>query len=294
MPPIALVTTAQARPRDDDLPPLLAALHAIGIAASPCDWDDPAIDWSAYDAAILRCPWDYTQRLPEFLAFIDRVSAQTRLFNPPEVVRANTDKHYLGALAELGLSVVPSLFLEPGDRAETLLAWLPDQGDCVVKPCVGAGSQDALRFGPSARSAAVGHAQRLLSSQRAVLVQPYLDRVDDLGETALIFIDGQFSHAIRKGPLLQRDTVAGPAMFAPERIQARGPGEDELALAHAVLASLPGPPLLYARVDLLRQADGAPCVLELELTEPSLFFAQGPGSVERMAAAIRGRVNAAR
>jgi len=50
--------------------------------------------------------------------------------------------------------------------------------------------------------------------------------------------------------------------------------------------------LLYARVDLIRDAAGQPRVLELELTEPSLFISHAPGSEERFAAAALARLRA--
>ncbi|HEX7111674.1 MAG TPA: hypothetical protein VF216_04470, partial [Mizugakiibacter sp.] len=161
-------------------------------------------------------------------------------------------------------------------------------------PCVGAGSSDAQRYGRAQRAAALAHARRLLDAGRSVLLQPYLDRVDTHGETALLFFDGSFSHAIRKAPLLQRDAAALRAGFDGERIAPRTPSAAEFAAAARILAALPFGPLLYARVDLLHDADGQPRLLELELTEPSLFFAQAPGSVERCAAAILRRCAAPR
>jgi hypothetical protein len=126
-----------------------------------------------------------------------------------------------------------------------------------------------------------------LSAGRSVLLQPYLDSVDRDGETALIFFAGQFSHAIRKGPLLPPGRAGSPAigLFAPEKITARVPGADEMEVADRVLSAIPFEAPLYARVDLIRDAAGVPVLLELELTEPSLFFAQAAGSVERFAAA---------
>jgi O-ureido-D-serine cyclo-ligase len=119
-----------------------------------------------------------------------------------------------------------------------------------------------------------------------VLLQPYLERVDDQGETALMYFNGEFSHAIRKGPLLPRGSGPTKALFAPEQITPRTPSADELALGAHVLRALPFAPLLYARIDLLRDADGLPCVLELELAEPSLFFAYAAGAAPRFARLI--------
>ena len=118
---IALITAAAARDLDEDLPPLVAAIRAAGVEPSVVDWDDAEIDWSRFDLAVLRSTWDYTQRLPEFLRWVDRVSARTTLLNPVDVVRWNTDKHYLAHLASAGVPVVPSTFVEPGDDARDAL-----------------------------------------------------------------------------------------------------------------------------------------------------------------------------
>lgn len=291
---IALVTAIAAFALDDDLAPLQQALEKAGVQAPIVAWDDSTVSWSRFDAALLRSPWDYAERLPEFLAWAEKISKQTRLLNPLEVIRRNTDKHYLADLAKLGLSVVPSEFAEPGDSAPGALAEFlkkfPDATEFVIKPAIGAGSRDAQRYGREQAVEAAEHIKRLLDGNRSVLMQPYLASVDVAGETALMFFDGVFSHAIRKGALLQRDEGPTRALFAPEKITARTPGADELALAKSVLAALPGGPLAYARVDLIRAADGSPCLLELELTEPSLFFPFDQGAADRFAASLKKRL----
>jgi len=294
---IAIVTAVAARDLDEDLPPLAAALQAAAIRHSVVSWDDDGIDWTAFDLALLRSTWDYTQRLDEFLDWITRTATQTTLLNPQAVVRWNTDKHYLHELAQAGIATVPSVFIEPGhDPARSIADFLLRQREAefVVKPAIGAGSRDAQRHGRDEVAAAIEHAQRLLDDRRSVLLQPYLDRVDEAGETALIFFAGQFSHAIRKGPLLRRGEGPTRALFATEQISARIPDNDELLLAKQTLAAMPfDEPLLYARVDLIRAADGSPRVLELELTEPSLFFDHAPGAAARFVQAIADRANAA-
>jgi len=293
---IALVTAIPALLLDEDLPPLETALRKAGFETQVLAWDDPTVSWARFDAVLLRSPWDYVDRLPEFLGWCERVGRLTRLLNPIEVVRANTDKHYLAELEKAGVAVVPSHFIEPGDNAaaavDAFLTEFATAKELVVKPAVGAGSRDAQRHGREQRDAAVAHIQRLLNAGRSVLLQPYLASVDQAGETALIHFYGVYSHAIRKGPLLKRDEGPTAKLFAPEAITAREPGADELALAKATLAALPtllklDGPLAYARVDLIRDNDGSPRLLELELTEPSLFFLHAEGSADRFAAALR-------
>ncbi len=263
---VALVSTRAARGLDDDMPPLLAAFGAAGADAEIVDWDEPAADWARFDAALLRSAWDYTERLGEFLAWIERVASLTMLLNPPPEAAAEAER----ALDE---------FLTRQSCAEL-----------VVKPAVGAGSRDTRRHARTAIPQMLAHMRRLLGAGRSVLLQPYLEGVDRHGETAVIHIGGGFSHAIRKGPLLPLGAAPTGALFAAEEITVREPGADELSVAQRVLAALPFGALLYARVDLIRDAGGAPCLLELELTEPSLYFGHAPGSAQRLVAATLARL----
>ena len=287
---VAVVTARAARGLDEDEPLLHLAFQQSGCEVQIAEWDDPRVDWGSFDVALLRSAWDYAERIGEFLAWIERASQVTRVLNPLQVVRWNTDKHYLADLAAAGAAVVPSTFIEPGeDAAATLRRFLEahDQAELVVKPAVGAGSRDTQRHLRTELDAAVAHARRLLDTKRSVLVQPYLGRVDKEGETALMFFEGRFSHAIRKGPLLPPGGAATDSLFAAETITPRVPGADEMRLAEKVVSAVPFGTPLYARVDLIRDDSGAPCVLELEMTEPSLFFVHAAGSAERFAAAVQ-------
>lgn len=287
MPTLALATAIAAAGLDDDMPLLLDACREAGIDTHVVAWDDPTVSWSRFDAVLLRSTWDYTQRLPAFLAWCECMTALTTLLNPIEIVRWNTDKHYLADLAKTGVATVESAFVEPGEAADGF----PDYEEFVVKPTVSAGSRDTQRYVRSERAAAVAHVQRLLDADRAVVVQPYLHAVDEHGETALLFFDGRLSHAIRKGPLLARGEDATRALFAAEHITARVPTDEEKAVARRVLDAIPHGRPFYARVDLL-PSDTGPQLLELELTEPSLFFATAPGAATRFAELLAARLGA--
>lgn len=295
MPRLALATAIAATGHDDDLPPLLAACARAGIVAEARAWDDPTVAWSRFDAVLLRSTWDYTERLPEFLDWCAQASRRTRLLNPLPVIGWNADKHYLADLAARGIPVVATRFVEPDmEPFPTLQAFLAEQADAeefVVKPAVSAGSRDTQRYNRSQEFAAANHLARLLDADRSAMLQPYLASVDRDGETALLYFRGEYSHAIRKGALLQRDEGPTSHLFANEAITARTPSEDERALAGRVLAAAADAlqlraPLAYARVDLIRADEGHPQLLELELCEPSLFFAHAAGSADRFAAVL--------
>ncbi|HLY76028.1 MAG TPA: hypothetical protein VKU80_18060, partial [Planctomycetota bacterium] len=178
MKPIALVTAREAAGLDDDMDPLLTALRAEGAPAEPAVWDDPTVDWSGYALLVLRSTWDYSRRRNEFLAWATQVEKKVRLCNSARTVRWNTDKHYLGELGAAGVPIVPTRFIEPGETIR-----FPFDGEFVIKPTVGAGSIGVGRF-PEKNLAAEDHVRRLHRSGRSAMIQPYLDRVDEAGETA--------------------------------------------------------------------------------------------------------------
>ncbi len=294
MPRVALATCREFPLLDDDDRLLVPALDAVGITGVPAVWTDDGIDWASFDAVIVRETWDYSQDRPAFLDWIRRVSDSTLLLNPASVIEWNTDKRYLRDLVEAGLPAVPTIFLEPGDDPA---GWRPFDGysDFVVKPAVSAGSRDTMRYpADAALGAARRHVQSLLDADRVVMLQPYLEAVDTVGETAVLFIGGEFSHAIRKGPLLARGVEGArvEGLFVQEQIDPRDPTAQERAVSERVVAAIPGglDATLFARVDLIPAPDGAPQLLELELTEPSLFLLHSEQAPARLAAAIAARV----
>jgi O-ureido-D-serine cyclo-ligase len=303
---IALVSAREALALDEDMEPLAVALREAGAEVATPFWDDAAVDWRSYSAAVLRSTWDYVERIDEFLPWAERCAQQTVLLNPPAVVRWNTDKHYLLELAQQGIPVVPTRFVEPGsiaaqqierflgDGADALTAGRTDSfAEFVVKPSIGAGSKDTARYRRREVARATDHLARLLAQGRSAMLQPYLGRVDEVGETALIYLGGEFSHAIRKGPLLRAGAALVAGLFAPEQITPRQPPSDELAVARQAYAALGSSRPAYARIDVIRDADDSPVVLELELTEPSLFFAHAPGSAQRFARVVLERAGSA-
>ncbi|SEL61286.1 ATP-grasp domain-containing protein [Roseateles sp. YR242] len=294
---LALVTSAGSLPIDFDMPLLLEACQALGLEAQVCDWEDPAVAWDRFDAAVLRSPWNYVDVLPAFMGWCDRVAPVTRLFNPPRVARWSLDKRYLGDLARHGVPVVPTRFVAPDEQAQRVcdefLALHPRAGEIVVKPVVGAYSRDVRRFPRRAAAQAGDYVRTLQQRSHHVMLQPYLPAIDQAGETNLAYFDGEYSHAIRKSAMLMADgTVHVPTQ---DLRQARDADADERAVAGAALRAAAAhlqldEPLLYARVDLIRDDDGQPVVLELEICEPSLNLPFAQGSAMRFAQAMARRI----
>jgi hypothetical protein len=280
---VALVTCSELADLDPDDRLLAAPLAEYGLTAEPAVWDDRAVDWDGFDLVVLRSTWDYARRRDEFVAW---ARAVPRLANPADVVAWNTDKRYLATLSAAGVPVVPTDYVEPEQHWNP-----PGAGEWVVKPAIGAGSKDTGRYAvddAEHRDLMAAHVGRLRRDGRVVMVQPYLPAVDTAGETALMFLGARYSHSVRKGPMLAGPDTGEQGLYRPEEISARQPSAAEWDVAVRTLAAVPGGAerLLYARVDLIPGPDGDPVLVEVELTEPSLFLGTAEGAPGRFATEI--------
>ncbi len=275
------IATCLGHDVDPDSPALLEALAGAGVRAELAVWDDPSVMWNNFDLVVIRSTWDYTARRSEFLAWARSI---THLFNPYGVVEYSSDKHYLVDLEAHGLKIIPSHFCDVGKKPRFF------HGDFVVKPCVGAGSMDAVRYKESEHDQAQAHVTALHAQGRDVLIQPYVESVDSLGERALIFIDGSFSHAMTKSAMLNVTQLDRNELFRLDSMVSAEGEPDAIAFAEKVLATKGFSHLLYARVDLVR-LDEQWAIMELELVEPSLFLAYDEGAATRLAQAIAARLS---
>lgn len=267
---------------DRDLPVLVRALEEAGARASAEVWDDDGVDWGAFDLAVIRSTWDYSWRADEFTAWAEKCGQVTRLANPAGVVRWNTDKRYLGDLAEAGVPTVPTRYTAPGEVPE-----LPGDHEYVVKPTSGAGARFAARYTPDEHATAVRQVERMHAEGFTAMVQPYVRSIDTAGERALQFFGGRLLHASRKGAVLTPGTPYDERKVAHPGLEPWTPAPAELAVAESALAAVPdAPELLYARVDLVDGEDGRPRVMELELVEPNLFLWLHERSLPRVVEAV--------
>jgi len=299
MPPrIALVTTdvPWLLEHEFDLEPLLAEFARRGIPAEAPVWHDPSVDWNAFDLIVMRSPWDYSLRTAEFLAWLDSLPAD-RVLNPPALIRWNLDKRYLLDLEALGVSIVPttiaSSLAEVREAAERI------GGRIVTKPNIGAGSWGAhITHADDPRLPE--YVSEVLGAGKLVLVEPEVPEITAGGEHGLLFFDGEYSHAITKGSILAEDGGYVGGEYS-EDITPVTPTDAEVELAwrcSRAIATLaeqrcwalgPNTTPLYARFDIVT-GSGGPMLIEAELFEPSYFVETAPGSVERVVAAMVGRV----
>jgi hypothetical protein len=285
---VAYVTYSQDAdlPRFDvdlDLPVAVDAFADAGLTWEVVAWDDHGFDWSSVALVVVRSPWDYVPRRRQFLAWAHDVASLTRLENPYDVLEHNTDKSYLRELSDRGVHTVPTGWVATAHEAESVVAsvrgvhgpWL------VVKPTISAGARDTIRTDDA--DTAVAHARAVVATGRVAMVQPYLDAVDEEGETSVLVVDGRLTHAVRKVPALTEGgggDASGLVELTPELRDA----------TTTVLTTAGATDLLYARVDLVRDASGELALMELELAEPSLFLDLAPHAAVALAAGVAARL----
>ncbi|MEZ4647394.1 MAG: hypothetical protein R3E97_01180 [Candidatus Eisenbacteria bacterium] len=305
---------------DDEL--VREPLSRRGYDLEVVPWDSET-DWSRFRAVLLRTTWDYHDRLDEFLGVLETIeSSGCELCNPREVVRWNADKRYLGELGDRGVPVVPTFYREANANLdlEGLFSHFQTH-EVIVKPTVGACAFDTFRVrnervdrgvaaapsvdrAPSSKNDAsrsewfggtVPHLpftneneERIEAALRGrpYMVQPFVPEILSSGETSLFFFDGRYSHSVLKMP------KSGDFRVQEEYgglITPADPPRD-LVEACGAIAGLFDPPLLYARVDIVRTGELF-VLMELELIEPALYFRIVPGAAETFADAIARRLD---
>jgi glutathione synthase/RimK-type ligase-like ATP-grasp enzyme len=253
-----------------------APLKAAGIEVEGRVWTE-ACDLAGFDLVLPLLVWGYPHAHARWLETVGGWETEgVRLQNPGSVLAWNSDKLYLGRLAERGVPVVPTLYAEAADQAflEQAAARFGAQ-QLVAKPQVSSGAWQTVRW--SLGEPLTG------GPDGAAMVQPYLPSIEEEGEVSLLFFGGRFSHAVRKRP------QPGDFRVQPEYdgiIVACDPEPDELAAAMLILEAIEED-LLYARIDLVRGLSGAPELIELELIEPDLYLGYDPGGGAMFAGAAK-------
>jgi len=262
------------------------ALRRQGLRVSRHAWDDASVDWRDVGALLFRTTWDYFDRFGEFSPWLDRVGAETTLYNEAGLLRWNIDKHYLAVLREAGINIVPTRYLEINEP-RTLAQAVADTGwsELILKPAVSGSARHTYRFA-AADAAQHECVYAELIQQEALMLQPFQQQIVDQGELSLMVIDGAVTHAIRKTARADDFRVQDDHGGTVHRYEASA---EEVAFAEAAVAAVPFD-VLYARVDLIRDNDGRLAIMELEMIEPELFFRFNPAAADRLAAGLKRRM----
>ena len=292
---VALITYSgvPAITTDDRL--LRDALVARGAEVDARPWDARA-DWASYHRLVLRSCWNFHHRPQEFLLWVDEVKERHdgSLRNAPALVRWSVDKRYLQDLDAHGVAIVPTIWVNVGDgeavpNLDELIAAEGWTGGAVVKPAISATAHETWRVAADDGPSHQARFEALLDkSPSGVMVQPFLPEIQEDGEWSLVFLGGEFSHAVVKRPADGDFRVQHDFGGTVER---RDPEASLIEEARAVLRAAARATntevdeILYARVDGIVRNAGL-LLMELEVIEPMLFFSHAPGAAARMAELI--------
>jgi len=282
---VALVTCADERYQEPEVHVAADALRAAGVSADVVSWDEDR-DWGAYELVVVRTPWDYFDRVTQFLDWAARVERETSLVNPADVLRWNSHKGYLAEFTAKSVPTVPTR-LVPGPSTDVAdqIREVPWE-EIVVKPAIDGGARHAWRGQRDDPS--LSRIAERLADHGDVVVQPFVPAIVD-GERSLVFLGGRFSHAVRKVP--KAGDYRSQRHLGGREVDHQ-PDSAELQVALAAMAAAPGR-LTYARVDLV-DWEGAPVLIELEVIEPDLFLRDVPERVDRFVEVVRDELATAR
>jgi hypothetical protein len=258
-----------------------APLKDLGWTVDEVPWNRPLVNWSQYDAVVIRSTWDYQKQPELFLKTLEEIeTAGTALFNPLEICRWNMDKHYLRDLQRKGVSIIPTIW-QPSMKLADFDRWQRDLNSdrLVVKPTIGANADDTFVLSPD-KPEELDQAARIFNA-KPLMIQPFVSSIQTRGEYSLFYFGGEYSHAINKLP------KTGDFRVQEEhggQISSIEPSAQLKAQGQRVLDQL-GETLLYARIDFVIWQD-YPALIEVELIEPSLYFAYSADSSQRFADAL--------
>ena len=270
---------------------LVGPLEKLNIAAVAAPWDGDS-DWHSFDAIILRSCWNYHKKPDQFRTWIESLRQQKMtLWNPASVVLWNMDKLYLKSLEDLGVTIIPTCWVDRTDNQISLkeILEINNWPEALIKPRIGADSHDVwtttLKDTPDHQQLFV---ERL--GKHDLMVQPFIYEIRD-GEWSFVFINGEYSHAVLKGPELGANFVQieGDGSWAIAQPPSSFIEQSSKIISVAMSFLAVNKPFLYARVDGV-PVNNQLLLMELELIEPELFLSAVPSAAEKLASSIAQRL----
>jgi hypothetical protein len=269
---------------DPDAAPLRQALHRLGATARAVSWDDPDIDWVSFPRVVVSSTWDGVDRPVEYRAWVRVVSEVSVLMNPARVIEWNLDKQHQKGLADAGVPMVPTVWVEPHD------SWDPPSVQFVVKPSISSGGRMTARYASTDAGQAIAHLRTLQEAGQTVMVQEYVESIERDGEMDMVFIDGGFSHAVHKEPALRLgEGIVDRPWVRMAWSGVTTPNSEQLSVAQEsirIVSEILGEVPTYGRVDLVGGPSGVPLVLEIELIDPYLSLDMVPEAASRLAESV--------
>ncbi len=268
------------------------ALKKNGLKVIRKSWDDVAFDWTSTKYALFRSTWDCFERFPEFSLWLKNVSNKTQLINSENLIGWNIDKHYMQNMADAGITIPKTLFIEKGEGISLKEAYNNaienhnfSSKAFVLKPCFSGGARHTYKILPEEIVQHEAIFQNLIAEE-AMMLQEFQQNIVEHGEISMMVFNGKFTNAVLK--------IAKPGDFRVQddfggSVQKYTPSQDEIDFAEKVVIAAPELPI-YARVDIFKDNDGNWALAELEIFEPELWFRLYPEAANTLASCIKERL----
>lgn len=261
---IGLLTCEKFPDLQSDFHFLKNELEAQGLKVRPVVWNQMEVDWSNFKNLLFCSVWDYCNNYSLFHKWLTAREAQCNLINSSNIIRWNLNKSYMQHFEKNSIPVIPTKWIYEQNQITYLnLDWQ----DVIVKPAVGAGSSGMKKFESLRQTDKMKSHINFLLEDSIVMIQPYLESADKLGETALVYFDGELSHTVHR-PLGGHKGTPDEEVSTATHVEAT---EDQLEIGRKILQCLPFKPT-YIRVDLLKDQNNKDVLLEVEMIEPNLFL----------------------
>lgn len=266
---------------------LAGALEKRGLKVTRTHWDNSGFNWAETGCVIFRTPWDYFNRYSEFAPWLENAAKVTKFINPLTIINWNIDKHYLLDLKDAGISIPPTVFIEPGDeRSLAEITASLNWEEFILKPAISGGAWHTYRLN---RNNITEHEEifKELIKDKSMLLQEFQSSVTNTGEMSFIVLGGRFTHSVLKKAKKSDFRVQADHGGSVHDYSASG---DEIAFAEEVVARSPRG-IAYARVDVMKDNRGELALIELEVFEPELWFRKNLPAAELFAGIVSDIVN---
>ena len=276
--------------KEDEL--LKFELNKLYVDVDIVSWQDKSIDYSKYDAVIIRSLWGYQDYIEEFMIYLDLLKKnKVKVFNDVDILKDNLNKYeQFKILDKYEIPHIDTFFLKK-DELYKIAKIGKNYSDLVVKPIIsGSGnntfiiSEDIKKNNISIDDVENKFKNVLNDINNYLMVQPFVKEIDN-GEISVILIANDVSHVVVRNTSIFNDKGSIMVLgldFMDKRMK---------SIVDSCSKIKEYKDALYMRIDLVKIADDYK-VMELELVEPQLFmgFRKTKKQLENFAKVIREKI----
>ena len=276
--------------KEDEL--LKFELNKLLVDVDIISWQDKTVDYSKYDAVVIRSLWGYQDYIEEFMEYLDKLKKdKVKVFNNVEILKDNLNKYeQFKILDKYEIPHIKTFFLKK-DELDKVSKINKEHKDLVVKPIISGSGNNTFIISDTIEknNIKVDEVKEKFSgvlndTNNYLMVQPFVKEID-AGEISVILINNKISHIVVRNTSIFNNkgsiSVVGLDIM-----------DDKMkAIVDSCTKIKEYDDSLYMRVDIVKIGEDYK-VMELELVEPQLFLAFRKTKKEliRFAKAIREKI----